>query len=123
MIHGPATLNQPVTIIYLRRTLLPGSSSLPESRPVTDRHCFLFGLASDGVYLATWVTPNAGELLPHRFTLTQLCATVSDCRALPGGLFSVALIPSLATGRRYRPSCPKKPGLSSRGRNHQRSSS
>ncbi len=82
MIHGPETLNQPVTIIYLRRTLLPGSSSLPESRPVTDRHCFLFGLASDGVYLATWVTPNAGELLPHRFTLTRRCAIVAQRRAV-----------------------------------------
>jgi hypothetical protein len=34
---------------------------------------------------------------------------------LTGGLLSVALIPDLAIGRRYRPSCPVKPGLSSRG--------
>src|SRR5471032_3073953 len=30
----------------------------------------LLGLAPDGVYRATRVTPDAGALLPHRFTLT-----------------------------------------------------
>ena len=29
------------------------------------------GLAPGGVYLATTVTDRAGELLPHRFTLTR----------------------------------------------------
>jgi hypothetical protein len=49
----------------------------------------LLGLAPDGVYRATRVTPDAGALLPHRFTLT--CA-VDDCSpAAIGGLFSVAL--------------------------------
>jgi hypothetical protein len=42
----------------------------------------LFGLAPGGVYLADAVTRTAGELLPHRFTLTALES---------GGLFSVAL--------------------------------
>ncbi len=32
---------------------------------------FLLGLAPSGVYQADWVTPVAGELLPHRFTLTR----------------------------------------------------
>jgi hypothetical protein len=32
---------------------------------------FLFGLAPVEVYLATEVAFNAGELLPHRFTLTS----------------------------------------------------
>lgn len=41
----------------------------------------LFGLAPDGVYQARPVTWPAGELLPHRFTLTPVW----------GGLFSVAL--------------------------------
>src|SRR5262245_2429833 len=45
----------------------------------------LLGLAPDGVYRATRVTPGAGALLPHRFTLT--CAS----RLAIGGLFSVAL--------------------------------
>jgi len=48
---------------------------------------FLFGLASDGVYLAGSVTRPAGELLPHRFTL----AGPSDLRTNLGGLLSVAL--------------------------------
>ena len=32
--------------------------------------CSLFNLSPDGVYLAGLVTQSAGELLPHRFTLT-----------------------------------------------------
>jgi len=44
----------------------------------------LFGLAPDGVYLADPVAQAAGELLPHRFTLTRRISPV-------GGLFSVAL--------------------------------
>ncbi len=47
----------------------------------------LFDLAPGGVYRADRVTPAAGALLPHRFTLT--CAPPGG-RAI-GGLFSVAL--------------------------------
>ncbi len=47
--------------------------------------CFLFGLAPGGVYLAEPVTRPAGELLPHRFTLT------ADGRTIGGGLLSAAL--------------------------------
>ncbi len=57
-------------IIYLGEPLLTRSSSLPESHNAAGRHCFLFGLASGGVYQAIEVTFDAGELLPHRFTLT-----------------------------------------------------
>src|SRR5258708_6316831 len=35
--------------------------------------CSLFGFAPGGVYLARLVTQPAGELLPHRFTLTSRC--------------------------------------------------
>jgi len=42
---------------------------LPERRSEADRFCALFGLAPDGVYQADRVTPIAGALLPHRFTL------------------------------------------------------
>ena len=45
---------------------------------------FLLGLAPDGVYRAEPVTRSAGELLPHRFTLT-------DRETPAGGLLSVAL--------------------------------
>jgi len=44
------------------------------------------GLAPDEVYRAAGITPDAGALLPHRFTLT--CAT-GEPGAI-GGLFSVA---------------------------------
>ena len=73
-------------------------------------HSHLFGLAPSGVYLANQVTLVAGELLPHRFTLT-------DKPKLIGGLLSVALAliaTKVATGRRYRPPCSSEPGLSSR---------
>ena len=47
----------------------------------------LFDLAPGGVYRADRVTPIAGALLPHRFTLT--CAVPGGTAI--GGLFSVAL--------------------------------
>ena len=47
----------------------------------------LFDLAPGGVYRADRVTPVAGALLPHRFTLT--CALPGGIAI--GGLFSVAL--------------------------------
>jgi hypothetical protein len=47
----------------------------------------LLGLAPDGVYRAIRVTPDAGALLPHRFTLT--CAAGEPVAI--GGLLSVAL--------------------------------
>ena len=47
----------------------------------------LLGLAPDGVYRSIRVAPDAGALLPHRFTLT--CAP-AEAIAI-GGLLSVAL--------------------------------
>lgn len=77
------------------------TNSLPQATST------LFGLAPKGVYLASQVALAAGELLPHRFTLTTphllrvrrftFCCTCPD----------------LAAGRRYRPICPMEPGLSS----------
>ncbi len=46
----------------------------------------LFGLAPDGVYQATPVTRDTGELLPHLFTLT-----LNRLAPAQGGLFSAAL--------------------------------
>jgi hypothetical protein len=78
-------------IIFLGRRLPGASSDLPEGRNGPGRSvCIkparrcgcplrllpagctapLFGLAPDGVYRARPVTRPAGELLPHRFTLT-----------------------------------------------------
>jgi len=59
---------------------LPGaSSSLPERhfRPGRPAHsfpsaCALLGLAPGGVCQASRVTPAAGALLPHRFTLAAV---------------------------------------------------
>ena len=75
--------------ISLGGRLLDPSSGLPGSRLRTgpDRgnvrlngvsrrlHCFLFDLAPGGVCLARLVTQPAGELLPHRFTLTAWVCT------------------------------------------------
>ena len=66
----------------------------------------LLDLAPDGVYQATRVTPRPGGLLPHRFTLTH---GVTSCWRFA----FCCTFPSLAAGRRYRPSCSMEPGLSS----------
>ena len=69
--------------IHLRLPLPTGSCGLPADsdeqpsnacagRPLA-RSTFL-GLAPGGVYQATPVTRGAGELLPHRFTLTRTFA-------------------------------------------------
>src|SRR5213083_1887758 len=65
----------------------------------------LFGLAPGGVCRADAVTRAAGELLPHRFTLTALA---------DGGLLSVALVRGVSPPGCYPAPCPVEPGLSSR---------
>lgn len=91
--------------INLGWALRPTSSDLPGSRdgsgrpvpgfPVRERPSApLFGLAPGGVCRAGPVTRPAGELLPHRFTLTR---GVGRNRRRVGGLLSVALsLPSRA---------------------------
>src|SRR6266540_67998 len=75
------------TVISLGRRL-PGASSGHTREPHAGRAspvsgiALLFGLAPGGVCRASPVTRAAGELLPHRFTLTALAS---------GGLLSVAL--------------------------------
>jgi hypothetical protein len=100
-LHGPQTQPGPVsrgmpgeTVISLGRRL-PGASSghtrerhAGRASPgLADRIALLLGLAPSGVYRAGAVTRVAGELLPHRFTLTDLAA---------GGLLSVALVRGVA---------------------------
>ena len=73
---------------------LPGSRYRTEPARVAARchagRCSLFGLAPRGVCLARLVAQSAGELLPHRFTLTEAEGSVS--RAFDAsGLLSVAL--------------------------------
>ena len=86
-------------IIYLVLMLPPGSSDLPESRRATV--CFLFGLASNGVYTAFSVTRQA-VVSYTAFSPLPLRAVIFCCTFL--GVTS--------TGR-YPASCPMKPGLSS----------
>ena len=86
-------------IIYLVLMLPPSSSDLPESRRATV--CFLFGLASDGVYTAFSVTRQA-VVSYTAFSPLPLRAVIFCCTFL--GVTS--------TGR-YPASCPMKPGLSS----------
>ena len=91
-----------------RRLQRPTRKETGTGRPGSPRtaNSFLFDLAPDGVYRAKPVTRSAGELLPHRFTLT---ADKSRRRSLLCGTF-----PGLAAGGRYPPSHPPEPGLSSR---------
>ncbi len=112
LFRGPLARSAAMTISLGRR--LPGvSSSRPGSGCETGRFApargpvsFLLGLAPDGVYQAGPVTRSAGELLPHRFTLTgrRTCRRSVFCGTVPG----------LTAGGRYPPSRPLEPGLSSR---------
>src|ERR1700741_1198035 len=99
-------------IISLGRRL-PGASSghtrehhAGRASPArASRIALLFGLAPGGVYRAGPVARVAGELLPHRFTLTAREG---------GGLVSVARIRGVPPPGRQPAPCPAEPGLSSR---------
>ena len=88
-------------IIYLVLTSPPGSSDLPESRRAA--LCFLFGLASDEVYMCPVCYQPGGSLLHCPSTLTGPRPAVHFCCTVSG----------VASARRYLASCPVKPGLSS----------
>ena len=87
--------------IYLGLPSPAGSSDLPESRRVA--LCFLFGLASDGVYICPSCYQEGGSLLHCPSTLTRSCRAVHFCCTILG----------VASTGRYPASCPVKPGLSS----------
>ncbi len=102
----------PPSTDHTERRRFPLRSAQPIDAPS------LFGLAPDGVCQAKPVTRLAGELLPHRFTLTP-AETIGHFGR--GGLFSVALSlskPPEASldGGRYPPSYPVESGLSSTAR-------
>ncbi len=68
-----------ITTCLKRPTRKPGAShTLRPKAPV-----FLFGLAPDGVYLATNGYPLCGALLPHPFTLT------CDAQRHPSAVYSL----------------------------------
>ena len=93
---------------------LPGGGTpggVPDGQPVPR-----FDLAPGGVYLAGRVTPTAGALLPHRFTLA--CAPPGGDAI--GGLFSVALScrsPRLAVNQHPALWSPDLPRLTPVGSN------
>ena len=87
--------------IYLGRTSPSGSSNLPESRRAA--LCFLFGLASDGVYMCPACYQTGGSLLHCPSTLTGQSRRY----------ISVALSLESPPPDVIWHSCPVKPGLSS----------
>lgn len=108
----PGSVRRSVATIHLRVPLPTPSSGLPahsggppSNVRASGASTGLLDLAPGGVYLAGRVTPVAGGLLHHRFTLTAgqarwrfvLCGTVP--RVAPGGC--------------YPPPCPVEPGPSS----------
>ena len=121
------TFTRAMTVIYLRSQLLTTLSNLPESHPsragshncsaeaepslalclILLRAGFTEPTESPRSLVSSYLTvsplPRVSELIVRRFTF---CCTVPD----------------LTAGRRYRPLCPTKPGLSSPGRNQQRPS-
>jgi hypothetical protein len=105
----PGFVRRSATTIHLRLTLPTASSGLPGDsggrpssaeavRPLSD-------LAPGGVYRAVRVTPDAGGLLHHRFTLTP---TRGPRRSAFCGT-----VPRVTPGGRYPPPCPVEPGRSS----------
>ena len=86
--------------IYLGLLSPTASSNLPGSRRAA--LCFLFGLASDGVYRALPVTRQAVVSYTAFPPLLHAAAVYFCCTFL-----------GVASTRRYLASCPVKPGLSS----------
>ena len=85
-------------------------------RPAS-RSAPLFGLAPDGVCRARPVTRPAGELLPHRFTLTAAVTQASrPRRSIFCGTFPIRAAHAVPDGGRYPPSRPVESGLSSAAR-------
>ncbi len=90
--------------IHLRG--LPGDAASEEAaggQPIPT-----LGLAPGGVCRAARVTPGAGALLPHRFTLAAARPRAEQQRSLLCGTF-----PRVTPGRCYRPPCPVEPRPSS----------
>lgn len=69
-----------MAIIHLGIPSLDAQAAYPDTSAALASSVPIFGLAPDGVYLATPITCGTGGLLHHPFTLTP-----------QGGFFSVAL--------------------------------
>ena len=88
-------------IIYLER-LLPAASSDPPENESGKSMCSLFGLASDGVYMAIVVTNN-----------TVVSYTAFPPLPLKVAVYLCCTFLGVTSTGRYPASCPAKPGLSS----------
>ena len=97
----------PVAAIPLGRRLPAGSSGLPGGVDVRAA-LPLSGLAPDGVCRATRVTPGAGALLPHRFTLACARPEPRHRRSVLCGTFL-----RVAPTGYYPAPCPVESGRSS----------
>jgi len=62
---------KPVAIIYLELTLLWASCGPPETQMWRVTTSFLLGLAPREGCLDSYITADAGVLLPHHFTLAH----------------------------------------------------
>ena len=109
------------SFIFARRLLAASIAIYPnvqrDGQPRDDRNesvaSILFDLAPGGVYQAGRVTPTAGALLPHRFSLTTHPTSAEASHLTVRRSILCCTFPNLAAGRRYRPPCPAEPGLSS----------
>jgi len=91
-------LSQPIsrvlswTVIHLELASPQTSCGLPESSTSSTIR-FLFGLAPNGVYIATNCYQSRGALLPHHFTLTPPPTPVTKVKkiALVAGVSGAAV--------------------------------
>ena len=98
------------TIIYLGRTLPHGSSSLPESQTRRTAAPFCLALLQMGF---TWLPESPRIPVSSYLAVSPLPRNRGEPRSVRRSVFC-GTFPGLTTGRRYRPSCPLEPGLSSR---------
>jgi hypothetical protein len=86
--YKPVSVPLRAAAIHLRRTLLSGSSDLPESSSERAAPPLLFGLAPRGVCPAGRIAPSA--VRSYR-TISPLPENRALAHPAPGGIFSVAL--------------------------------
>src|SRR5262249_43559285 len=99
-----------VTFVTGGHPSVRSTRGVPARRRRAGSSCPLLDLAPDGVYRAVRVTPHAGALLPHRFTLT--CGR-RDCSRRPLRGLSLFHVPQAAPTWLSPASCPVESRLSS----------
>ena len=98
---------------HLSRAAVTNSFKRPTWKRNGQLHCFLFGLASDGVYMCPLCYQRGGSPLHYPSNLTTKGNLSLRClRHLVAVHFCCTGLGVTSTGR-YPASCPVKPGLSS----------